>query len=146
MIWIVLDSNIYLSALAFGGNPRTILELAEQGLFKISVCGPIKADGECVLALKFSWPKERISDATAYLWTLAHSIIPQQSVSDCIDPDDNRVLECALEAHAQAIITGDNHLLQLHPYREIAILTPKEFLEAKPWQSWPAKFDRDTIP
>jgi predicted nucleic acid-binding protein len=31
--------------------------------------------------------------------------------------------------------TGDNHLLKLHPYREISIFTPKQFLEAKPWQS-----------
>jgi putative PIN family toxin of toxin-antitoxin system len=133
--WVVLDSNIYVSALVFGGNPRAILELAEERLFEVSVSDAIKADVERVLGLKFSWPKERISDATAYLWTLAHAISPQQTVSDCTDPDDNRVLECALEAHAQAIITGDNHLLKLHPYREISILTPKQFLEAKPWQS-----------
>jgi putative PIN family toxin of toxin-antitoxin system len=135
MMWVVLDSNIYVSALVFGGNPRAILELAEVGLFEVSVSDPIKADVERVLGLKFSWPKERISDATASLWTLAHGISPQQTVSDCIDPDDNRVLECALEAHAQAIITGDNHLLKLHPYREISIRTPKQFLEAKPWRS-----------
>jgi putative PIN family toxin of toxin-antitoxin system len=135
MIGVVLDSNIYVSALVFGGNPRAILELAEQGLFEVSVSDPIKGDVERVLGLKFSWTKERISDATAYLWTLAHSISPHQTVTDCIDPDDNRVLECALEARAQVIVTGDNHLLKLHPYREISIFTPKQFLEAKPWQS-----------
>ena len=113
MIWVVLDSNIYVSALVFGGNPRTILELAEHGLFGVSVSHPIKADVERV----------------------AHPTNPQQTVSDCIDPDDNRILECALEARAQAIVTGDNHLLKLHPYGEISILTPKQFLDAKPWQS-----------
>ena len=134
MLWVVLDSNIYVSALVFGGNPRAILELAEQGLFEVSVSDPIKADVQRVLGLKFSWSKTRIDDATSYLWSLARDTSPQQTVSDCVDPDDNRVLECALEAHAQAIVTGDNHLLKLHPYREIAILTPKQFLEAKPWE------------
>jgi len=42
---------------------------------------------------------------------------------------DSNVLECALEAQAEIIVTGDNHLLDLHPYREIWILTPRAFLE-----------------
>jgi putative PIN family toxin of toxin-antitoxin system len=134
VIWVVLDSNIYVSALIFGGNPRQVLEHAEHALFELSISDSIKAEVERILAVKFAWPKERIKEATSYLWSLAHAVIPQQTVSDCIDPDDNRVLECALEAHAQVIVTGDNHLLKLHPYREISILTPKQFLEAKPWQ------------
>lgn len=134
MIEVVLDSNIYVSALVFGGNPRAILELAEQGLFEVSVSGPIQAEVERVLALKFSWPRARIGEATAYLWTLAHVTVPQQTVTDCHDPNDDRVLECALEAQAKVLVTGDNHLLRLHPYRQISILTPKQFLEAKPWR------------
>jgi putative PIN family toxin of toxin-antitoxin system len=134
MIWVVLDSNVYVSALVYGGNPRAILELAEHGLFEVSVSDPIKADVQRVLGLKFSWSKTRIDDATDYLWPLTHDTIPQQNVTDCIDPDDNCVLECALESHARVIVTGDNHLLKLHPYRDISILTPKQFLEAKLWQ------------
>ena len=41
--------------------------------------------------------KERIGQATSHLWTLAHATIPLETVGDCIDADDNRVLECALE-------------------------------------------------
>ena len=134
MIWVVLDSDVYVSALIFGGNPRTVLGLAEQGLFELSVSEPIKAEVERILSEKFSWPKDRIDSAASYLWTLAHSTNPKQTIADCSDPDDNRVLECALEADARMIVTGDAHLLKLHPYREISILTPKQFLEAKPWQ------------
>ncbi len=68
MIWVVIDSNVYISALLFGGNPRL-------------------------------------------------------------------VLECALEAHATVIVAGDVHLLKLHPYSGIAILTPKRFLESRPWET-----------
>ncbi len=135
MIRVVLDSNIYVSALVFGGNPRAVLELAERQLFEVSISGPIKAEVQRVLGIKFAWAKTRIDEATASIWLLAQDTCPHQTVSDCIDPDDNRVLECALEALAQAIITGDSHLLRLHPYREISILTSKQFLEAKPWRT-----------
>jgi len=132
---VVLDSNVYVSALIFGGNPRAVLELAERELFEVSVSEPIQAEVERILAQKFAWRKDRIGAAASYLWTLAHPIDPQQTVSDCPDPDDNRVLECALECHAAVIVTGDAQLLKLHPYGEISILTPRQFLEAKPWQS-----------
>jgi predicted nucleic acid-binding protein len=42
--------------------------------------------------------------------------------------------ECALDAHAAVIVTGDGHLLRLHPYRGTEILTAKQFLELKRWE------------
>jgi uncharacterized protein len=135
MTWVVLDSNVYVSAFVFGGNPRAILEMAEQGLFEVSIAEPIATEVERVLTEKFLWPAERVHQAMSYMAEIVRPINPQQTVTDCIDPDDNRVLECALEAHAQVIVTGDAHLLKLHPYREISILTPRHFLESKPWQS-----------
>jgi len=46
------------------------------------------------------------------MWTLVE---PSEAVTDCTDPDDNRVLECAVESHASHIVTGDAALLTLHP-------------------------------
>jgi len=46
------------------------------------------------------------------------------------DPEDNKVLDCALQAGASFIISGDKHLLRLGKFRNIRILTPKEFMEA----------------
>jgi predicted nucleic acid-binding protein len=46
----------------------------------------------------------------------------------CRDPDDDMVLECAVVAGAQLILTGDKDLLSLNPYKGILILTPAEFL------------------
>ncbi|HTR37475.1 MAG TPA: putative toxin-antitoxin system toxin component, PIN family [Bryobacteraceae bacterium] len=135
MISAVLDCNVYISALVFGGNPRKIIELAQQGAFEIHISPPIRRDVERVMEIKFQWPKARIREATSYLWTLAQPVVPRHSVADCVDPDDNRVLECALETKADVIVTGDRHLLQLHPYRGISILAPKRFLEAKLWQT-----------
>ena len=68
--------------------------------------------------------------AAAKTWRAAHIIKTESEVNDCSDADDNRVLECALTAHAGFIVTGDRHLLRLHPYRNIQILNPRQFLDA----------------
>jgi predicted nucleic acid-binding protein len=46
------------------------------------------------------------------------------------DPDDNRVLECAVKGGAELIVSGDRHLLKLAQYRGIAIVTVRQFLES----------------
>jgi putative PIN family toxin of toxin-antitoxin system len=128
----VVDSNIYISALLFGGKPREVIALAENRLLDIYSSEPIKNEVEGVLRHKFRWSKERVAAAASYLWSLSHPVDPQCSVSDCPDPDDNRVLECAIEAKAAFIVTGDEHLLALDPYRGIAILRPRHFLDRAP--------------
>ncbi len=50
-------------------------------------------------------------------------------IQDCRDPHDNKFLELAIDGKADLIITGDKDLLTLHPYKNIPIITPKEFLE-----------------
>ena len=50
------------------------------------------------------------------------------SISECRDPKDNKFLELAVEANASCIVTGDKDLLELHPFRGIAILTAAAFL------------------
>jgi predicted nucleic acid-binding protein len=48
------------------------------------------------------------------------------------DPDDNRILECALAAGADAVVSGNNRLLRLTACEGIAILTPREFFSTLP--------------
>ncbi len=50
------------------------------------------------------------------------------SITDCRDPEDNKFLELAVAANASCIITGDEDLLVLNPFRGIPILNPVEFL------------------
>jgi putative PIN family toxin of toxin-antitoxin system len=56
------------------------------------------------------------------------TVIVSKSVTDCRDPDDNKFLELALSGNADFIITGDDDLLNLHPWRGIAILSPADYL------------------
>jgi len=53
---------------------------------------------------------------------------PTEAVRACRDPRDDKFLELALEAGAEAIVTGDEDLLVLHPFRGVSILTPADFL------------------
>ncbi|MBR8833838.1 MAG: putative toxin-antitoxin system toxin component, PIN family [Stigonema ocellatum SAG 48.90 = DSM 106950] len=57
------------------------------------------------------------------------SIKIDQIIKDCRDPKDDKFLEVAINGNATHIITGDKDLLELHPFRGVAILTPKQFLE-----------------
>ena len=62
-------------------------------------------------------------------FTEASQIIePTETISICRDPKDNKYLELAVSGQAEVIITGDNDLLVLNPFRDIIILTPQEFL------------------
>ncbi len=129
MIAVVLDSNVYISALLFGGNPRRVIGLAEVGLIELYISKPLQSEVERVLAAKFAWSSKRVAAATSYLWGLVRCIQPNLRLNDCSDPDDNRVLECAVAAGAGWIVTGDQHLLLLNRYRDIAIVTPRQFLD-----------------
>ncbi|TXD83186.1 putative toxin-antitoxin system toxin component, PIN family [Subsaximicrobium wynnwilliamsii] len=58
------------------------------------------------------------------------TIIPEISITACRDPKDNKFLELAVAAKASCIITGDDDLLVLHPFRSIPIFNPSDFLSS----------------
>ena len=54
------------------------------------------------------------------------------SIRICRDPKDDKILELAISGNADCIVTGDDDLLVLNPFREVAIVTPADFLQASP--------------
>ena len=73
-----------------------------------------------------------IEDRKSFLQRLSYiaEFVPIiQLVRECRDPKDDKFLEVALNGRADVIITGDADLLALHPWREIAILSPTGYLE-----------------
>lgn len=131
MIRVVLDSNIIISAIAFRGNPRKILQQALDGKFKLCLSLPILEEvGEVLIRKKFSFPSEFIEVTLAELKKISLFVKPHNQINIITrDPDDNRILECASEAKAQYIVTGDLDLLDLGEYEKISILSAREFLE-----------------
>ncbi len=65
---------------------------------------------------------------TNILVRIGEFIEPKIEITESRDPKDNKFLELAVAGNADCIVTGDNDLLELHPFRNIRIITPKEFL------------------
>ena len=57
-------------------------------------------------------------------------IVVQTVITDCRDPDDNKFLALALDSAAEFIVTGDRHLLELHPWRDVQVFTAGDFARA----------------
>jgi putative PIN family toxin of toxin-antitoxin system len=128
---IVLDTNVIVSALVFGGSPRRVFELIEDGHYEFFYSPAIQAETSRVLGQKFGWDRASLDRFLPALWARGSKVVPQQEVEVVAeDPADNRILECALSAKADVIVSGDRHLTMLRSYGAIAIMTPRQFLEA----------------
>ena len=127
---VVLDTNIYISAILFGGNPERIRKLSKEKELEILISEAIIAEIAEVLRKKFNWESWQISQIIDEIRESATLIIPNQTLSITKgDEDDNRILECAVEGKVQYIVSGDKqHLLPLKEYQGVKILSPSEFL------------------
>lgn len=136
MIFATADSNIYVSALQFGGVPQQFLNAARVGAFKLAISEALMAEIRGVLQEKFHWSDEMLGEAIAGLRDFTQLVRPTQTLSVIKeDPDDDRVLECAMASDSQFIISGDKHLLRLAQYGSIRILKVAEFLTLIPQPS-----------
>ena len=130
MIRAVLDTNILISGLVFGGKPAAILDQVAAGRISLYISPALADEFRRVLELKFKGHLNSISDTLAELSDMWHLVYPPKFNRTFIkaDPDDDRVLECALYCKADCVVSGDKHLLNLRQFKEIPILTPHEFL------------------
>ncbi|HEY1659485.1 MAG TPA: putative toxin-antitoxin system toxin component, PIN family [Candidatus Sulfotelmatobacter sp.] len=128
---VVVDTNVIVSALVFGGLPRRVFEMVAAGFCELFYSTEIEQEVRRVLRNKFGWDDERLDRYLPVLWALGEKVTPRRRVSAVRDdPDDNRIIECALAAGAHWVVSGDRHLLGLIEYEGIAIATPREFLKA----------------
>jgi putative PIN family toxin of toxin-antitoxin system len=129
---VVLDTNVLISAFLFpGGAPEAVYRLALEGRVELVTSRPLLAEFGRVLSLKFGWEDRMAEEAVAQVARIAVVVEPTQTVSQIrADPADDRVLEAAAEGQAGAIVSGDRHLLQIDPWRDIRVLSPAAFLAA----------------
>jgi putative PIN family toxin of toxin-antitoxin system len=127
---VVLDTNILISAIVFGGLPRKILEMVIAGNVYCFLSFAILDELRDVLQRsKFGFSPQQAATVIDELQDICEILNPPRRIRTIkADPDDNRILECAVEAQAMCIISGDNHLLELGKYREIHIYSPADFL------------------
>ena len=128
---VTADTNIYISALNFGGNPERILMLARAGVLELAISDMILSEIARVLTLKFHWASGPLEDALFEIASYTRPIRPTKKLAVITtDPADNCILECALEARSEYIVSGDSHLLRIGSYAGVPILPPSTFLES----------------
>ncbi|MGE5446374.1 MAG: putative toxin-antitoxin system toxin component, PIN family [Ignavibacteriales bacterium] len=132
MIRVVADTNVYISALNFGGTADEVLALGRKQEILIFISPSILKEIREVLIRKFRWSTKDAQEAITGIGDFTELVHPKERI-DLIKDDepDNRILECAMEAKANFIITGDRHIQKLRKFQGILIFSPREFLEIK---------------
>ncbi|HEY2382614.1 MAG TPA: putative toxin-antitoxin system toxin component, PIN family [Terriglobia bacterium] len=124
-----LDTSTYISALQYGGEAFSLLEMGRDGEIDLAVSEEIIAETLGVLKRKFGWSDARLEGARATMEATARSVVPQQTLNVIIeDPPDNRILECAVEAGSEYIVSGDRDFLRRGSYEGIRMVKVADFL------------------
>jgi len=129
MYKIVIDTNIYISAIFWGGKPREIIDLARAGKLLAFTSSAIENEIADKLRTKFNLNKDEIerilTDFSMFTIPVDVSILIS-AIPD--DPEDNKFVECALMCNSDYIISGDKHLLSVKEYAGIKIIRASEIL------------------
>ena len=131
-IKVVIDTNVIISAILFGGTPAELMSLWKNGRIKPLASKEIIDEYIKVLA----YPKFELSEAEIN-YILYNEILPYFDIIQIkdspaiiqVDPSDDKFIHCAKTGKAGIIITGDQHLLNLKTYQKIKILTPAKFID-----------------
>lgn len=125
---IVLDSNIIISAVMFSGYPAEVLSLVFAELIEGVISEKISEEVIGVLSEKFFLSQDRLDKIEKILRRDFLYVLPTKRFNIVRDPDDNKIIETAIEGECEYIITGDKDLLVLKKYERVKIITAREFL------------------
>jgi uncharacterized protein len=128
---VVFDTNVVASASFWRGAPFDCLAAWAQSRCQAVVSAALLAEyHETIEELRLDYPRRKCVEWVPALTESAELVFPVERASGAtFDPDDEMVLECALAAAADFIVSGDKkHLLALGQFRDIPIVSPAEFL------------------
>lgn len=126
---VVLDTNVFISALFWRGAPRQVFKETLQGTVLNFISPQILQELKEKLLEKFEVPLEKVKEFLEIVVFNSQIVYPKSKLNIVKkDSSDNKIIECALEAKASFVISGDKHLLEIKEYKEVKIISPKEFL------------------
>ncbi|HUE97943.1 MAG TPA: putative toxin-antitoxin system toxin component, PIN family [Anaerolineales bacterium] len=129
----VFDTNVLISALLFEHSTPAQAFFTALNRGEILLCAPLAEEiNRKVHQPKFD-PYLSFDQREVFIAALVEAselVEITETITICRDPNDNMLLELAVSGRAEVIVTGDKDLLVLHPFREIAVLNPKDFLAA----------------
>ena len=128
---IVCDTNVLVSGFLFGGHAREILRLASRGVIINFISPGILREVEDVLRRpKFGLHPEQVLEIITLFKDTFEIVTPSIRVrAISSDPKDNHVIEAALAARAEYIISGDRHLLELTKWEDIHLVSAAQFVQ-----------------
>ena len=126
---VLLDTNVLISAILFGGVPRALLRIAIQGRVRLITSPRLLDELEELLREKFDFSHAAAAETRYEFEFLAEVVEPTEIPNVCRDPDDDEVLAAAVAGGAAAIVTGDRDLLDLGGYLGIEIVAPAAYIE-----------------
>jgi putative PIN family toxin of toxin-antitoxin system len=136
MIRAVLDANVVVSAILNAqGTPGRVFDAWRAERYQLLMSDAILEEIGRVLRYpkitkRHQWSPARVQQFLVLLADITILTPGDLALSVVVeDPEDNRYLECAVEGHANYIVSGDQDLLQLGSYQGILIVTPRAFLD-----------------
>ena len=129
MLRAVLDTNVVISAhLSPEGQQALILGLAIAGYFRCFVSDALLEEYEGVLRReRFGLSPRSVTQSMRIIRKCTTLVIPKRKLDVSRDPDDNKIVECALEARADYIVTGNTRHFHSR-FQDIRIVLPRQFL------------------
>lgn len=127
---VVFDTNVLVAALVFpGGQGEAALQRIVEERDVLVISKPIIDELLGVLGRKFARDAEALSHAAVFISELAVMVRPKHRLRVVKDEPDNRIIECAVAARANAIVTGDRALLAVGEYDGVRMISLREYLD-----------------
>jgi len=135
---VVIDTNIYISAIFWGGLPRKVVDMGVDDpvqlrlrSYQIFTSFEIIEEIQSTLNKKFRLSKEHSENIVRDILTFSEIVSPPPHIAFIPkDPDDEKFINCEIACRAHFLVSGDMHLRRLRSSGDIRIIGPREFLEA----------------
>jgi len=126
---VVYDTNILIAGLLWKGLPYRCLLLAKAGVVELFLCKEIISELSLKLKDKFNFTDIEVKMVIKDIESFSNDI-KIEGIMRVVkgDKDDDKFIECACVSNADCIVSGDRHLLDLKSYKEVEILSARDFL------------------
>lgn len=129
---VVIDTNVLISGLFFGGTPDKIIDALLLKKFDLVISTEILKEYQRVVDdLSEKYPQVEVKPLFHSITRLAHIAVAEPLAEQiCSDPDDDKFIACAASSQADVIVTGDKALQDVKEYKGVRILSPADFMAA----------------